>query len=159
MEGLHYDLAQAHLAPYLNHAPGYIEDSHQSREIKFEGLSINCERVFFTPPVSTSSYTTSPVISGEAYEYKLTSVYNYGESLPSDSIIVTSGSSNTITSPNVITWSGVEGITTYNVYGRKLGTPLTLLSTVEGTTFTDSGVVTQPAQESNMETYPDTHPI
>lgn len=100
LEGLHYDLAQSHLTPYLEHTKGYIEDSWFEKQIIFEGRLTNCEKIYFTPPVGLNGSIATPLSNGSAdgtkhtMEYRITSLFNLEESLPSDSIIVDSGLSN-----------------------------------------------------------------
>jgi len=134
LEGLHYDLAQAHLVPYLEHSRGYLEDAFQDRTVIFEGSEKNCESTYYMSPIG-SGYSTSPVISGASYEYKVSSVYNYGSSIASPSFFV--GSADTISgltsNPIQLEWPSVSGVSHYNIYGRSPGLKPALLHTTSAT--------------------------
>lgn len=146
LEGLHYDLAQSRLTPYLEHSKGYLEDDYRGDTIHFSGNLANVEATSYDPPVQAtiSGSIASPVVSGVAMEYRVTSLYNFGESLPSDSIIINSGvgaRADLNSNPVTISWSGVSGVDGYHIYGRKLG-QVSLLASVDSsqTTFVDSGI-------------------
>ena len=96
--------------------------------------------------------------SGEIYNYLITSVTDAGETTASMPLTFISGASisNLSTNSNVLNWDAVSGITTYNVYGRATNSE-TLLGTVVGTSFTDSGIAVgtqkSPLKNTAVESY------
>ncbi len=144
LEGLHYDLAQSHLSPYLEHSKGYLEDNYRGDTIHFGGTLSNVELESYKAPITASGTIATPIVSGQSMEYRVTTLYNYGESLPTDSIIINSGvdyinAAALNSNPVTISWSGVSGADGYNIYGRGLGR-VSLIGTSTTTTFIDSGV-------------------
>lgn len=101
------------------------------------------------PPQAPLSAPAAPTLAGSAtggvlpaatYNYKITAVDQYGETLPSPeaaSAVTTTGTTSKVT----ITWTAVTGAASYNVYGRTVGGELKIAN-VTATTYVDDGSVT-----------------
>jgi len=140
IEGLFYDLSQAHLSLYLDKTPGYIEHAYETFDFRFSGLDPNySSRIYYETPDISGSPTT-PSSDDELYSYVVTAVHSDGtETTPSLPALIISGGSNLVTNPNLLSWDAVSGISLYNIYGRTQNNYYLLAENEAGLTYSDIG--------------------
>lgn len=91
-------------------------------------------------PTLTTSTTGGTLAAATNYNYRITAVNAYGETLPSPEAsanVTTTGTTSSIT----ISWAAVPGAASYNIYGRTAGGELKIVN-VTTTSYTDTGAVT-----------------
>lgn len=138
MAGMYYDLRQNHLAKLLYYTQGYIEDRFKEFDVIFSGSNKNVSDLQFSPPSGVWASNVTASADQEVYVYSITSVTDYGETLPSTQAPLISGSETLSSNPNTVTWTLVSGIDTYKVYGRT-PTSIGLLTTLSGVAYSISG--------------------
>lgn len=102
---------------------------------------------------SLTTATTGGTLAAGSYNYRVTALNAYGETLPSPeaaSNITTTGTTSTVT----ISWAAVPGASSYKVYGRTPGGELYMATVNSGTTYTDTGSVVPAGALPSTNTTP-----
>jgi hypothetical protein len=141
-DSLHFNLSEAYLTPYISIHEGVIERGYESYNLVFEGEDTNYSFVTrYAIPLSSGVSPNTPVVSGETYSYSISAVFDGEETPVSLPVVTISGASVLAGNSNTVEWYAVDGVDSYNVYGRTAGSS-ELLANVVGTTYVDDGMDT-----------------
>lgn len=141
-DGLHFNLSEAYLTPYISSHDGTVERGYETYNLVFEGEGINYSFVTrYDIPLSSGVSPGTPVVSGTSYSYSISAVFDGEETPVSLPMVTISGASSLGGNPNTVAWYEVDGVDSYNVYGRTVGNN-TLLANVVGTSYVDDGTAT-----------------
>ena len=156
-DGLHFNLSEAYLTPYISSHDGTIERGYESYDLVFEGEGINYSSVTrYDIPLSSGVSPGTPVVSGTSYSYSISALFDGKETPTSLPMVTISGATSLSGNPNTVTWYPVSGVDAYNIYGRTVGSNK-LLATVSGTSHVDNGVassgVSAPLTNTTVKDY------